>query len=639
MELYASAALNGIGYALNKERDTLKKTEKVNNAPMPSMQNIYKSNFYNETRSQEFDLANKKWTGSQNPYETGIVPKPAYASMFANPSETIMPEGANSRRFRTLAGVDVPPEQFIHNNMQHFITGSVKQNTSDNAYSNKLESHTGRGNLFQKKKEVECLFEPTAGYGNPCGFSKIPTQYELAHIQLPKARNNDFPISPMHVGKGLGKGFTAEPSGGFQQSNTLDYIRPKNVDQLRVATRPRVTYELPPQGPGKGITRRGIEGEVAKNKPDKYYEQSSDMWLQTTGAFKKETGRPEQSMKATARVDSHLDYQGISQLGGTNPGMGTNDDYGVNTITVYDNNRQDTGAHTVLNNLTTTVKSIISPLLDLFRHTPKEYTLDSARPYGNMQAQIPEKPTTYDPVNHMMKTTIKETTIHDTIVSNLKGAERGTAANMDETRKTVRETVDCQDTTRNISAHKYKVSVYNVDQVARTTIRQTTKQTESMYGYIGGNVTESTGAYSVIDVDMKNTQRQFQADYEYEGIADGGQTDFRETSKEADYNAEIDATRDALNVAAAHTPNGAGGFTGVSGDMIDMESKKLVKDSLAERDIGNITRVAQNTPHKDACEITKVGNNYLNANNNRLDPNLLNSLKSNPYNLSINPIG
>jgi len=643
MELYASAALNGLGYSLNKERDTLRRTEKpVNPRELPSMQNVYKSKYYDNTRAEEFDRANMKWQQSQSPFETGMVPKPAYADMFASPFDDGIAnreDKRNAQKIRSLSGNIMNPEQFVHNNMQPFIRGSVKQNTSEFANQNILNTYTGRSDTIQHKTELGAFFEPTSQYGNACGFMSNPNDFERDHIPLPKRRNNDFPIEQMHVGPGLGLGYTAEPAGGFHQGNTVDFIVPKNVDQLRVATNPRVVYELPKPATGKGITQRGIIGEVSKNKPDTFYEQPQSMWLTTTGATIKESNRPEQEVKPTSRVDTHIAYQGTTQASGAMPGIGDTDDYGLDSVLVYNNNRQDTGQSSVLNNLTSTVKAVIAPLLDLFRHTPKEYTLDAARPYGNIQAQIPEKATLYDPVAHMMKTTIKETTIHDTTVANLKGAERITAANMDEAKTTVRDTTPLIDTNRQMSAHTYRVQVYNVDEIARKTVRETTEYSQT-YGSVSGFVTDGTGAYSVIDVDMRNTNRQFSNDYEYEGIADGGQTVFRPKSEEAERNSEIDGTRDQMNKAAGNTPNGAGAFTGLAPELVDMESKRLNVDSLAARDAPNITRIAQaSTIEVGACATTKVGNNYLNGNENRLDPTTLNALKSNPYNLPINPIG
>jgi hypothetical protein len=167
-------------------------------------------------------------------------------------------------------------------------------------------------------------------------------------------------------------------------------------------------------------------------------------------------------------------------------------------------------------------------------------------------------------------------------------------------------------------------------------VRETTKLSGSMYGFTGGKTLDSTGAYSVIEVDMKNTQKQFISDYEYEGIA-GSKADFRGKSEEAERNSEIDGTREAMNIAAGHTPNGAGAFTGIDPEIVEMESKRLACDSLVERETGNARPVQLTSRPIEQCEVTKPAT-MLNGNENRLDSGTLASLQSNPYSIKINPI-
>ena len=64
-------------------------------------------------------------------------------------------------------------------------------------------------------------------------------------------------------------------------------------------------------------------------------------------------------------------------------------------------------------NVSSIVKANVAPIMDALKYSMKEYTVESERGVGNPSIQIPSKSTTYDPDNHIMKTTIKETTIHD----------------------------------------------------------------------------------------------------------------------------------------------------------------------------------------------------------------------------------
>lgn len=637
MELYAGAALTGIGYMLQQQRDAIKPTGFGAVAPgdAPSMDNLYASDYWRAVKRDEEARGTERFQAAQDPLNTGMVPKPAYASMF----QSVGPAAANTRPgdpVTTLAGESLTTEQFVHNNMTPFFRGHVRQNVDPAASAGVVERNTGTGGYYQTKEEIGCFFQPSTGIGNVCGMDNNNDYYQR-HIEAPKARNNEFPIEQVRVGPGLGQGFTSQGVGGFQQEDLLDLIRPKNVDELRVATNPKLSYEIPVQGPQKGIAQRGSVGEFAKNRPDTYYEQSADQWIKTTGAVTREAERPVVQLKPTARVEGHIMYEGPAT--NTREGRGDANDYGRASITVYDNERTTTQTRTVIANVQSMVKAIVAPILDVFRRTKQEYTVEAARTFGNMQAQIPDKATVYDPVMHAMRTTIKETTIHDTTIMNPRGPDAVPVQGDDEARTTNRETLEVEDTVRNVSAHTYKVTVYNVDEVAKKTIRETTEDAAgSMYGFVGGPTEKSVGAYTHVDVQVPATQKQFVSDHEHIGQA-GAKAEFRPMSEEAARNAEIDGTREALNIASSFTPAAGGGYVGLSGDAVEMATRKLAADEMAQRNTGNVTRVLQPTAMSlDGCEAVTKPQFLPNANENRLDPGLLSVLKSNPYNLSVNPI-
>ena len=59
-----------------------------------------------------------------------------------------------------------------------------------------------------------------------------------------------------YVGPGLNKGYTADPSGGFQQSDKRDYLLPKTTNELRVKTNPKLSFNGRIVS-GKKISRTG----------------------------------------------------------------------------------------------------------------------------------------------------------------------------------------------------------------------------------------------------------------------------------------------------------------------------------------------------------------------------------------------
>jgi hypothetical protein len=716
MEIYATAAMAKVGHALQQQRDMLNRSVAPKPADTPSQQNIYASRQWDVVRADERTRGTANWQAAKEPWKTGMVPEPAYASMFQplsrdvdTPQQSRQPQ-QTQQPVRTLAGTNISLENFTHNNMQPYFRGSVRQNVDPDANSALLEHRTGNSDLYQRKQAVECFFEPTTGFAHVCGAPES-TQYQRERVATFTRRANDFPIDQVRVGPGIGRGFTSDPDGGFQQGVTLDYVMPKSVDDLRVATNPKLVLDTKDrQGPMRGVSQRGLIGNVEKRRPETYFEQTPDMLIKTTGAVLGNKIQPEPIMKATSRVETHSEYQGGAQQSAYQPGIGESDSYGKENIMVFNNSRDVTGTRTVVGQVTSYVKAIVSPLLDVFKHNHKEYTLDAPRIFGSVQAQIPSKATTYDPVthkmrttvreqlddaprvfgsmsaqipskattydpvthmmrttvreqlddaprvfgsmsaqipskattydpvNHMMRTTIKEQTIHDTTIANARGRDAPQMETDDEAKTTHRETLPLVDTTVNMSAHTYNVTVYDIDAVAKTTIRQTTPSSSSMYGFMGGKISESTGAYSVIDVNAPLTQKQFVSDFEYQGTSQS-KSDFRSMSQEADKNAEIDGTREAINMSAGSTPSAGGNFIGLSKDQIDMEVRRLNSDSITTRETMNKRSTQLSAMPFDACEMTRaVAKELDNPVAARLDSGVLNSLATNPYNININPI-
>jgi len=640
MEAYASAALSSLGYMLQQERGAgLGQAQAPTN--MPSQTNMYQSNYYQQARAQEGAAANRSWNAARAPQQTGVVPRPAYASMFAEVSNdgglAAGGQAGGGGGMQSLTGEWVGREGFQHNNMQPFFKGNATQNTDVERGMGTLERHTGRSDMFVPKKEVECFFEPTANMGNACGMPVMTSFYE-SRLVAPITRNNDFPIEREMVGPGLGLGFTAGAAGGRQQANTLDYMRPKNVDELRPANNPKLSFELPMQGPQKGTSKRGLFSVLSKNRPDTFFENTPDKWLKSRGAETKATERPTVLIKPTSRVQTATEYEGTAHAIGQ-PGKAAlvGDDYGKSSICVFDNARTTTTTKTVVSNIRSTIKAIVAPLMDAVRRAPKEYLIDAPRVYGNMSIQIPEKATLVDPVTHQPRTTIKETLIHDTDVSNLHGPTVGPVNTEQEIKTTGRETLPVTDSVRNVASTTYRVRVYNVDEVAKRTHRETMDGAKNIGGNIGRQASHA-GAYVTTVVDVPLTQKAFVSATSHFGGA-GSKADFRGVSLTATNNALIDGTREMMLAKAGYTPNAKGANINMDADDMNLDIRRINSDSIAPRATPNMTRIKEAGPKQvENCQITKQANELPYSGENRLDPSILSALKSNPYQMNINPI-
>jgi hypothetical protein len=593
-----------------------------------------------------------------------------------------------------------------------------------------LDNLSGNNCLKQKKKEVQCMFKPEVNSGGYiCGMKNNDDFYK-SRIEVSEVSNNFFPIEKIRVGPGLNQGYGNESTGGFHQADTLDYAKPRTLNELRSKINQKQTYfEIPIKGHLKGPDRRGEISAMTKQRPDTVYEQTEDMWLKTTGANSKNTLRSAQNIRPTARQESHIEYTG--PIARTELNQGINDDYGKSKIILYNNERESTEQRTVVTNVTSIIKALVAPIMDVLKYTNKEYTVESARGVGNPSIQIPSKQTLYDPVNHVMKTTVKETTlhdnengnltgnketytaytdtakttvkettlhdneagnltgnketystltdtakttikettlhdnetgnltgnketyssltdsakttiketlIHDTVLTNVKGNDGVYLKNPDDAKKTLRQTLPTEDTVRNIGGVVYKVTLYDPDIVAKTTTKETTIVGKSEYGFIGGMLEGIFGGYLNKNVEMKNTNKQFTSDVNEFGIA-GSLNEHRQTDRTADENAEIDGTREAILMAAGHTPNPGNMNIGIDAENIEMYSKKPIENSFPAREKGNVGIIYQSSPTLDNCGITKIPNKS-NAYSNRLDSDLLESVNKNDLmrTQQINPI-
>ena len=670
-----------------------------NSNDIPSMNNIYSSSYWDKVKADEQKRSDKLYEKAKTPYETGIVAKPAYADMFAR----IDAEDDTNNYVSSLTGEMINKGDFSHNNMTPFLRKNVTQNTNIENMSSVFDTKTGNNQFWQSKKEVPCLFKPEMNAGGNVCSMKNNDDFLKSRINNSSRVNNFFPIEKIRVGPGINKGYDAAPSGGFHQMDTADYAKPRTLDDLRSKINQKETYfEIPMQAPPKGIEQRGVITPFDKNRPDTNYEVTPDMWLKTTGAVMKDAERPAENVRPTARPEFHIEYKGAAKYGENSPGQGIENDYGKNAIMLYENERMTTETRTVVSNVSSLVKAIVAPIMDALKYSMKEYTVEAVRAVGNPSIQIPSKATTYDPDNHIMKTTVKETTIHDSEVINLTGnketystitdnakttvkettihdsdptnltgnketysaltdsakttvketmihdatltnikGEKGVGYIMfdeNDPKKTHRQTLPKIDSVRNIGGTTYKVTLYNPDLIAKTTMKETTIIGKSANGFLGGILEGLFGGYMSANVELKNTHKQFISDTNEYGIAGAGAgADFRQTDRTADENAEIDGTREGIMMSAGYTPNP--GNVNINADPADIEmtTKKPFENSIAARGTGNVGKIYQTTPVFDNCSITKMPDKS-NAFSNRLDSDLLEPMTTNEFAIRINPI-
>jgi hypothetical protein len=226
------------------------------------------------------------------------------------------PVGKNPQQIYSMTGNYLDSEQFKHNNMVPFNGGKVKGNTYDvNIAETVLDNMIGSGSQVIKKIEQAPLFKPEENmqwaYGAPNN-----SDFYQSRVNPGMKNNNVKPFDSVFVGPGLDKGYSLNGTGGYNSGmEARDKWLPYTVDQMRVVTNPKLEYELiNHEGPANSYIKNAATtqtmGRVEKQRPDTFFINTQDRWLTTTGAEKGETLRPIQEMGILRRNDIVTDYAG-----------------------------------------------------------------------------------------------------------------------------------------------------------------------------------------------------------------------------------------------------------------------------------------------------------------------------------------
>jgi hypothetical protein len=535
IELYVALSLMGLGYVFNQNKAVMSNLPfKLDPHDIPSQDSLHSSNHTQTVKKIEAEKAQKMIDGSKtngkdylgNQKIPNVIDKNyGYDRLQGNTQfrqKKDRTTGGKDTMFSPLKGCHVPKEEFAHNNMVPFFKNRNTQSMKPDAFQERLENFTGTPQNYKPKVESKSFFKPKKNMGNVNGMPSM-TDFEQSRIAVPLTHNNVLPFRQEQVGPGLNLDYNSGPTGGFDQHEIRDFVLPKTTDQLRTKNNPKVligasdnqkeTYEGRVVEGQKG-SERGKVGLLAKNRPDRFYKNTPDMYLKTTGAYLKGKQAPKYDAKDTNRQDtSTKEYKGVafdkskqawvkSEYSDTNrqnlgplnkghasitsKGKGSDFDHGKKNIQVYANQRDTTTMKTYEGNVMSLVKAMIAPFDDIAKFSKKEYLVDNPRTYGQMSAQMPSKATAYDP-NDVARTTIKETTLSEAEKMNLKGHNKGYVYDPnDVARTTVKETTLSDAEKMNLTG-PVRAYVYDPNDIARTTVKETTLSEAEKMNFKGHN--------------------------------------------------------------------------------------------------------------------------------------------------------
>ena len=341
METALVSGIIALGYLLsNNNKNNTQVIANIPSKSIPNGTNTFNSNRVNQIRWGQQKISDKKYDQIFNEKNRGsnlVIPGPTtpffdkvdytdntlpvtfndkprmnVGVKTYNPSEKVYQEGlptgnpiSDGWYGVSLTGEPIDPKNFQHNNQTPFFGSHVRQNVDEYTNNSIVENFTGNSiQSYKKKSEIPQLFDPEANITNPYGMSNL-SGYQRERYIVSNKRTNEAPTAKIYVGPGLNKGYTACPSGGFQQAETRDYILPKTVDELRVKTNPKLTYNIPVIA-GQHISGPGKVGVVQKNRPDSFAVWGPDRYFVTTGDRVKPKQRAEVVFKHSNRLTTDI---------------------------------------------------------------------------------------------------------------------------------------------------------------------------------------------------------------------------------------------------------------------------------------------------------------------------------------------
>jgi hypothetical protein len=317
-------------------------------------------------------------------------------------------------KYTSLTGEIKEAFEFKHNNMKPFFGSSVTQSTDSGSRDGLLDLYTGSGSQQVEKKAEAPFFKPQKDMQWINGMpSTSEFMQERMRGNITSKMNNAKPWEEIQVGPGLNKGFISEGDGGFNSGmQERDTWKPKTVDELRVDSNPKKSFKG--QMLGKHVGRRGPRGSLGKveqHKPDTFFINNPDRYFTTTGVEKKPTAptthvfRPENRSSTTREyfgggdtanasgIYQSGEYQSSTkqQLESLNVGTAVRADgwtekhgnYGKSGYKSLPNSRTLTGETKTMGIVGRGLYAMVTPILDAIKPTLKENVVHNIRTLGN----------------------------------------------------------------------------------------------------------------------------------------------------------------------------------------------------------------------------------------------------------------
>ena len=441
MEALVIIGLIGIGLVTSNNDDNNHVNSEVDvDINNPSSDNLYHSDFYDESQKV---IKNRALNNFESSYEEGnkVINNQninrissGFLQDELGTDINEVKEGFSDYIYSRSTGEYTHKDDFLKNDQgissQPFFKSAPP--TIDLSDTRQLDRHQGDNRYNQSKKEIGSMFSPERNVSNVFGNTFGEGMGDKTRYNEGLYKNGELPFQQERIAN-------IDEKSNFNREVGQVYAERNNIDNTRVLSNPKLTYQARVVE-GKNISEnRGVIGEVNHYNPDTFYENNEDRYFTTTGAYLEKSGRPEQIMKDTFRskfnnqpigpaAPNHSQGEKRSELqepskiqliNDSNRNIGTDTQYPGSELSrsgyrALPNERQITGERTYKSNLATEVTHHTVGILDEIKDTKKETTLNPKNTSINNTLGI------QDPV----RVTKKQTTINTKNNGYLKGHEQ-----------------------------------------------------------------------------------------------------------------------------------------------------------------------------------------------------------------------
>lgn len=626
--------------------------EKFLSDPKPNTSNIYESDTVTTANKEILERSLANYADAENPSKTGILP-PLYNSYTVVGSDYTFGKDSNNKALtdvknintlldvtakkkpalvdrpmfnplQNFIGTELPVNNFTeinidnkitnsdvsvltgqpinreHANMVPFFGSNIKQGQENFTNESLLDKYTGSTSTFIHKNEQTQRFENFEQdlYGTP----SLTQNIEIDRFIPSSQRQGEKPFSPEKVAAPI----------AFTIDNPITYasMTEKNIDQLRAANNPQISYTAR-KNAGQMGSLLTVKPNIKKNRVDTYYEHGQDRLFTSVGEI---TATKTQenfvtNFQPTSRQDQNIEQYGplLSQnLSNTQRISGDIDNSEMLNDALYKES------------------------------TRQSLKPDYARNVNNKNAN--DKLDNYN-INSFNPFTQERETTNDQHSLNINRSGDGQKLGIqDDVKSTIKETTLLQDRSGNVNTifNKGKNSL-NGAGITKIDMKSTNKETYSKNKYRGHVNKKDAMGYTIAKYNAKTTNSEInlQTGKDYKGQV-GPKIQSNENRTRYN-NAEI--TNKKENLLKNSRPNGPKSSLGTTNSGVDKVGKlKLTQNMLLKEKNNtrakNISNTASVIPSKATLGSPRMAHNRHGAvENDRLIGNLVKKvqLKDNPF--------